>query len=719
MRERLASAAGALAARAGFDTRNRWDRAALAALPAGALTLAGACAASAFATSGGHFMLPLDDSYIHLQYARTLAAGEPFSYLPGAPPSGGASSPLWVALLTPFFLANLAGVKGAAAAWALCTALFAGLALAVYRLGTHLADRPAGFAAAALLLLNGHLAWNFTNGMETVLFALLLVVVALGLVRQDAPPHGWTYAALAALPLARPEGFALLALLFAATFPKRGLPLSRPLLLFALVPGLLWLLALHRLTGEWKPAGLIAKGLLDRPDLGWTSRLWIAVQTPFAIAFRFYRNIIPHDGFALFRGTGYMPYMPMGLGALALFGGAFAWLRGRHVGTFALLLLWLGGIAAMTASAIPFVHNQRYLAPWTVLATVLAVAGARALAADAPRHRDALFASAVALLGATSLPSVPYWIIEWGRNGSDIFHQHRVMSFTLESLPPGERIAVTDTGVLVYYSQASADDLVGLTTARFARPFLHGEASVLEELARTPADQRPRTLYTYREWFGPRFPLDAPESGAALPSTSVTAGLFLARYPIRWDLVDLGNALPLAPGSRPLAHIDVADLRSERAARYEWRIDRKDERPDVWPRPVSPLAPTRNGGVEGGRFVREEAFDLDLREAGSLDGRGMLLRVRRTAPDAPLPATAARLAVSFQSLDNGVPPEATGAIAVVELPLSGDQIDEVLLPLGEMIDLAGGRRWRVRVRDAGPHGEAWFSFGYAVAAPAP
>ena len=51
--------------------------------------------------SRGHpFVLPLDDAYIYLQYARTAASGHWGAYFPGAPASTGATSLAWLLGLT-------------------------------------------------------------------------------------------------------------------------------------------------------------------------------------------------------------------------------------------------------------------------------------------------------------------------------------------------------------------------------------------------------------------------------------------------------------------------------------------------------------------------------------------------------------------------------------------------------------------------------------------
>jgi len=144
------------------------------ALAAGALVFA-----SAWFTSGGHFMLPLDDSYIHLQYARMVAHGQPYSYWDGAPASGGATSPAWVLCLVPPFLLGREGVAGALWAFGLNTGILFASALLVSELVRKIATPGAAMLAGVLFLANGHMLWNFLSGMETGLFATLVLVAAL------------------------------------------------------------------------------------------------------------------------------------------------------------------------------------------------------------------------------------------------------------------------------------------------------------------------------------------------------------------------------------------------------------------------------------------------------------------------------------------------------------------------------------------------------------
>jgi len=52
----------------------------------------------------GHAAAPLDDAYIHFQYARAIVEGHPLRFQAGAAITSGATSMLWPALLAPFWL---------------------------------------------------------------------------------------------------------------------------------------------------------------------------------------------------------------------------------------------------------------------------------------------------------------------------------------------------------------------------------------------------------------------------------------------------------------------------------------------------------------------------------------------------------------------------------------------------------------------------------------
>ena len=175
---------------------------ALAALPALALL------AAELWTFGDLAGFPLDDPWIHLTFARRLAAGDGLAYRAGELVAG-STAPLWTALL-----ALVVGLPGGAAGWTqlLGVALHV-VALALgFRLARRLGLSPRRAALATVLIgLADGLVLAAPSGMEVALFGALF---AAGLLRhlderQDPslPPLSFLAWGLAAL--ARPEGLLL------------------------------------------------------------------------------------------------------------------------------------------------------------------------------------------------------------------------------------------------------------------------------------------------------------------------------------------------------------------------------------------------------------------------------------------------------------------------------------------------------------------------------
>ncbi len=154
---------------------------------------------------------PLDDAWIHLEFARNLAHGAGLAFNPGARVAG-STAPLWTALL-----AILAVLPGSLAAWTKLAGLAAHVAtlVATYRLGRALDLTPRRTAlAVALVGATDWLVFAAPSGMEVGLFAALsLAAMARQITERrepGRPPVAFLLCALAAL--ARPEGLLLLLL---------------------------------------------------------------------------------------------------------------------------------------------------------------------------------------------------------------------------------------------------------------------------------------------------------------------------------------------------------------------------------------------------------------------------------------------------------------------------------------------------------------------------
>jgi hypothetical protein len=213
------------------DRRARWCRWSRWSLLAGGAAVCLGYLAIELRQLHGGLGWPLDDSWIHLQFARNLAAGRGLSYNPGELVTG-STAPLWTALL-----ALLACLPGSALAWAQLAGgvLYLAGIDATWRLARELGLGP-GLAALAggLTMGTGWLVWSALSGMEIPLFVLLAtwgmilhlreravdgaareaaVDAAAATVRPvPAPSLPLALAVLALAALARPEGLLLLAL---------------------------------------------------------------------------------------------------------------------------------------------------------------------------------------------------------------------------------------------------------------------------------------------------------------------------------------------------------------------------------------------------------------------------------------------------------------------------------------------------------------------------
>src|SRR5687767_10568851 len=162
----------------------------------------------------GRLGLPLDDGWIHLQFARNLASGHGLSYNPGELVAG-STAPLWTALLSILFL-----LPGNVLVWTklLGVAFYLACIAATGRLARELGVRRGLAALAAATTLAVHwLVWSALSGMETVLFTWLTLT---GLVRhlrerRDAAALPLAFPLFALAALARPEGFLLIGLALA------------------------------------------------------------------------------------------------------------------------------------------------------------------------------------------------------------------------------------------------------------------------------------------------------------------------------------------------------------------------------------------------------------------------------------------------------------------------------------------------------------------------
>jgi hypothetical protein len=559
--------------------------------------------ASMLRATGGRPSLPLDDSFIYFQYARQAAAGAPFVYQPGESPTTGTTSVPWMIVLS---LGSLLGFDGKAMIFlamilgglllAVCVRLAGNAELQFARTaGEDAPPRALGMPLAALLvLLSGPLHWGAWSGMEIAYFAAAVVWTFAEVPRSAGRPAMRAALAAAIMATARPEG-ALLALVLVTMWAVRALldREARAGLGWAALPfaaSFLQPLLNLALTGDARSSGLLAKTLLSLPGADAADVLRIALLRAASLGAALFGGIAPFaDGRGLYayESEGSVLWVPPGAGLLFLVGvlpeAAREW-RERKPAAALTALAWLVVLLVSTSALEePDAHFSRYQMPILPVFLIWTAIGTR-------RVGQRLAEGVRGWLAATAAVSVAFYAAAYGDNCQDIDRMQVRLGETLaETLPPDAVVAINDAGALAYFSGRRTLDLVGLTTPGLAGLWPQGSGVVWESLeARAPRD-RPGWFCFFPNWFelDDLGVLRRVGSVRLLAPSIVDAEKVLATCD--WTLAGSGDAPRfVAPGSRVVDRLDVADPTSERAHRFRWRNDER--------------------GADAGSFVRRAAF---------------------------------------------------------------------------------------------------------------
>ncbi|HEY1816004.1 MAG TPA: hypothetical protein VGG74_26830 [Kofleriaceae bacterium] len=578
-----------------------------------------------------HMVLPLDDSYIYLTYAKQFGRAHPFTYFSGGGYSAGSTSVLWPMLLAPFWML---GARGHALVWVsygMCALLFAGVGLGIYKIVRRVAGcGPVGAACAVMALAIGPFAFGALSGMEVAFAAALLVLVVWLLLDRDAsaPPDWKLAAALAATSLSRPEATLVVGgvVMFGAiaTWRARGLrPAARWLV--ALVPALLWLTANKLFAGHWFPNTGVVKSQFYLPGFDWAS----------------WRTTTIAQLKATFRALFWEPGSPLvhpRLVTLVLVAGAaraIVWAVRANKPLVAIVAIGapialIAGVVAtsgvgngVTITAYNF-QNYRYVA--TALPLLFVLAGF-ALAPFVTRKLPfAIAASCVAAAFLyTAWPELRENMRLFAQGAVDTNAQVVTLGHYIHDKLPGARVMLHDAGAIAYYGDGPVYDMLGLVTNDQAEVANNGPGSRFEFLEHMPPGERPAYFAYYPSWLG-----SMDFFGAALVHTPLGPGFTtkprlvgdgdMELLPAVWDHIGTGEA-PLADhaGWAVVDTVDVADLASERA--HHWtatlghrRLGDPTARWSFVEREVMPSGLV----IDGGRTIRAdgapagESFELDV-----------------------------------------------------------------------------------------------------------
>lgn len=402
---------------------------------------------------------PLDDSWIHLTYARNLAEHGEWAFRLGER-SAGSTSPLWTVLLSIGFLTGLAPyVWTYLLGWAVLTLL------AVYAENLSRRLVPSYTArvpwAGLFFVFAWHLTWSAVSGMETLLHGLIVLVVLGGLIGGSR--RYLALGLLAGLSIwVRPDGLTLLGpILFVAslsekTWRLRGEAIVKTLIgLGALfLPYLLFNLAL---SGNPMPNTFYAKQAefepfwLSQRFMGRVSNyLWPIIASPFIV-------LIPS---------------------------AFIWLvkkiRAQNWGALA-SALWFFGYIAIYFARLPAYQHGRYIIPALPIIYLWGILGLLEITTSPRTDKRLGFLWQV----VTAVLCLAFEFVGARQNAYDIFWIESEMVTTAkwiqQNIPPDARLAVHDIGALGFYVPNPLVDMAGLITPDVV-PFIRDEPRLAEYL---------------------------------------------------------------------------------------------------------------------------------------------------------------------------------------------------------------------------------------------
>lgn len=630
---------------------------------------------------------PLDDVFIHFDFARSAALGAPFEWTPGNGYSSGGTS-----LLYPFVLA-----LGLHLGWeGLDLMHFAALVATVSTFAFLLSARRAfrrltpsvALLAPLLVMSTGVLDWSLFSGMEVALFlaafgaCFVLWDDAMTALDGGTLTRGLTaLLGLGGLALVgvRPEAAPLLATfglsLAYRVLRTRGVKDALVLLLLVGAPGAVivgaHMAANEVFTGSSSAAGALAKLELHHPYMTgeqiWKS--WL-----FFLSYQFFRLSDYH--FSAIWGPGYLIW------PLALISVIDE--RTRRHGALLLtsVLLWT---ALVALNGQVRWQNERYAMPAVALVLLAAALGSAAvldtaiasLGAQRTKTSARVVALAPAALVVLSLGAFFYFqapryreqVWFFGRASRNILEQHVAAGRFVghEITPRPRRILLSDAGAIPYAAGLPAFDLIGLGGYHglpIAEASRQGVGAAVELLGYVPASTLPDVMTLYPGWWG-QFVL--------------WFGTRLEEFPVRGNVICGGaSKVVYAPDFSSLEHsdeplligatealvdrVDVADLISERTHGVSY-------------------FPPKQGYVTMKLLPDPRAPSRDLWDAGRVLAPGgnytfhvapgsthVLLRIA--------PATPAQ--VELQLLDASGQPRASGQPAVVS-PHDGWQ--ELRLPI--------------------------------------
>lgn len=408
---------------------------------------------------------PLDDTWIHLTYARNFAEHGEWAFRLGEQ-SAGSTSPLWTLLLSIGYVLRLAPYGWTFfLGWLMLTLLAISAEASARKLLTGYQPRVPW--VGIFFAFAWHLTWSATSGMETLLHALLIFLVLTAL--SGGAKRYAMLGLLAGLSVwVRPDGATLLGpILLTIVFNEknwssRGRSAVSALIGFGVL-FLLYMLFNLALSGNPMPNTFYAKqaeyqaAWLDQPL---KDRLVDYLAPIFA-----------------------SPFIALFPGAVGWVGGA---IRNRNWGALAGVIWFIGYILIYFLRLPPYQHGRYIIPAFPILYLwgLLGMAGF-ALRATSNLRLKFLWTTLVAVF------SVLFFILGGLQNADDVLWVESEMVATAEwvkqNIPPDDTLAVHDIGAMGYFVSNPLVDLAGLVDPEVI-PFIRDEARLVEYLNERSVD---------------------------------------------------------------------------------------------------------------------------------------------------------------------------------------------------------------------------------------
>lgn len=410
---------------------------------------------------------PLDDSWIHLTFARNLAEHGEWSFRPGAP-SAGSTSPLWSALLAIGFFLGLEPYI-----WLYFLGLLTLWALAILSEAT--ARRLISNYAPAIpwvglfIVFEWHLIWAAMSGMETLLHALIATAVLSALMLNSR--RYLTLGLLAGISVwVRPDGLtllgplALMVMIAEKDFSSRLRGLMRIVIGFGSV--FLFYLLFNLLIGDTPmPNTFYAK---QAEYAAWQERTIFERLGDLSLQ--------------LFAG----PFFLVAIGTIVWTVKSF---RERSWGTL-LALAWSLGYMFIYILRLPVYQHGRYVMPAMPVLFLMGLFAVIEFSASKTFGRCQWFAKTLWHFGIGAM-SVLFVILGANTYARDVALIEQEMVVTAKwaaaNLPSDALVAAHDIGALGYFDEHPLIDLAGLISPEVV-PFIRDEARLTEFLNERNAD---------------------------------------------------------------------------------------------------------------------------------------------------------------------------------------------------------------------------------------